>query len=181
MGYSIAVRCKDKKTRDRMLAFLQANYVPFANLKGGRKPAYSLSSGPDTDLAYCHGKFQIGFDYNSGLRDEERTYVYAIIRWVALRASKPKLFKGCETPLPWYDYDSQESVPCIPAGVVAENKFLEEQAGEPVEPDGWKEPTPRPDLVGKELQRMWRGYSPASKKAMRAELARLSELWDMGG
>lgn len=169
MGYSITAACRDRKTQQKMTAFLQTNYTDGKKLFGLQ---FEYSSEPRTDLAYCHKRFQIGFDYNSSVPEPERCYKYALTRWIALRACKPKIFKGHGKILPWYNYDSQEDVPIIPEGTKVSDDF-QKMNSPPCNPDGWIEHE-NPDYAA---MRIRRGLTEAHKTAIKAELKRLSELW----
>jgi len=86
MGYSIATVCESLKVQRRMLQFLGEHWRPIDALYPDVRAGHI--DGPKKDLAYCHRKWQIGFDYNA--LDVERTYAFAMCRWIALRVGDKK-------------------------------------------------------------------------------------------
>lgn len=115
MGYSIATVCESLKAQKRMLAFLGEHWRQIDALYPDVRAGYI--NGPKKDLAYCHRKWQIGFDYNA--HDVERTYAFAMCRWIALRVGAKKATltdpdgKATELPepYPYIIYDGDEEWP----------------------------------------------------------------------
>ena len=115
MGYSIATVCKSLKAQKGMLAFLGERWRQIDAIYPDVKAGYI--DGPKKDLAYCHRKWQIGFDYNA--HGVERTYAFAMCRWIALRVGDKKATltdpdgKATELPepYPYIIYDGDEEWP----------------------------------------------------------------------
>jgi len=71
-------------------------------------PSWDRKNG---ELSYDHGKISLGFDYGSCC-DPERHYVHAILRWMALKVGKLRMFKGIGS-IPYTVYDGYEATPII--------------------------------------------------------------------
>ena len=111
MGYSIAVRCENRKTKKAMFDFLEKNYRQPDRVLGFSCIDMVASQMGDK-LAYDHGKNSIGFDYSSWTVSDERHYIYAVLKWVSLKVGKKKNFKGIKN-VPYLVYDGIETDPCI--------------------------------------------------------------------
>jgi hypothetical protein len=123
MGYSIAIRTKSEAAQRKMVAFMQANFRGWPEVKG--KPGGFRSAGdPSEDLSYDRGKRLIGFDYASHLHGMEREYTYTALRWMAIRVGSTKrrfsrdVVKGhtFQMPVPYTVYDGYEAWPVIVVG-----------------------------------------------------------------
>jgi hypothetical protein len=127
MGYSVGIRVRSKALHTEMRDFLEVNYRRYATVVG-RSPDHDRAHLPTEDLSYDHAKLSLGLDYQSGLGDWEREYVYDFCRWMAIRVGKkrasfPKLFpKGgiFPEPVPYIVYDGYEPWPVL-VGTSEEN------------------------------------------------------------
>lgn len=102
MGYTIAAHAKDAHARDLMYDFMEKNYRGSPLVFYGKdEPCYSrLARGKD--LSYDHNKLAIGFDYNAC--EPERDYIFAVVRWMALKIGKLVMVKDLgEAPMFYYD------------------------------------------------------------------------------
>jgi hypothetical protein len=129
MGYSIGIRPRSKKLRDRMLGFMDANYRSWPALRGDQDgPCFA--GAPTTDLDYDSGtKRPLGINYGpcSGW---EREYAFLIVRWMALRVgtNRTTFSDGIrtKTPTPFMVYDGFETWPLL-VGTTAQNARLPEK------------------------------------------------------
>ena len=87
MGYSIAIRCKNKELKEKMITFMEANYRGWSKI-GNQQDDYSRFSD---DLSYDSGKMAIGFDYNAC--EPDRDYIFAVCRWMALKIGRKRRWK----------------------------------------------------------------------------------------
>ena len=100
MGYSVCAIAKNKALLDKMVSFLAANYQPWSKLIGCES---EYVRGPCTELAYCHFKNQIGFDYSCGTADRE--YAWRMAMWMALKIGK--LHNKGKLSLHFFYYDDE--------------------------------------------------------------------------
>lgn len=120
MGYSIAIRPKNKKLKDRMIKFMNENFKSPEEVLYNRQPYESEEEcywGPHDDLSYDHGKLALGFNYGcSG--DPEGDYMYAALRWMALKIGKKRKWKNMPESVPYMVYDGYEAFPVILHGSI---------------------------------------------------------------
>lgn len=83
MGYSVAAVFTNNAEVAAMRRFLKKNFRDWSVLIGEKD---DYLRGPASDLSYDHGRFRLGFDYNTG--GAERQYAFAVVRWMALRSKK---------------------------------------------------------------------------------------------
>lgn len=105
MGYSVAARASDKATLRRMIAFMEEHYREPHEVFG-REHDYSRLAhnlGPKAErLSYDSNRLSLGFDYNAC--EPERDYIFAVVRWMALKMGALKKFKEVgEVPYVAYD------------------------------------------------------------------------------
>lgn len=120
MGYSLAIRVRSDQLRQRFLKFLQTNFRRWS-VVCGKDPSewHGSASGPTDDISYGKTKTSIGFDYQSGMYDFERDYIYSVIRWMALKVGDRKTEMRVDVagggnvihrfpePTPYYIYDGE--------------------------------------------------------------------------
>lgn len=193
MGYSCATPIRSPKLRDEMMGFLKKNFRPWSVITAGTEHACPPEYDPtlqrlcrDGKLDYDSGKCRIGFNYHSmppgGLND----YVWGTLRWIAVRVGRRKSFakrlpgKGA---VPYTVYDGYEAWPVLARPEWDLRNTPEDHQWCLVDSDGFK-----PE------QRYWadRGFLSSlsamvlglnqeadwNDKTVKAELARLSQLWD---
>lgn len=107
MGYSIAIRCKNKALQEQMISFMDENYRNWPEISGMDIHAYSNFTD---ELSYDSNKRAIGFDYNAC--EPERDYIFAVVRWLALKIGKKIKWKELGR-IPFYVYDGCEPVPIL--------------------------------------------------------------------
>ena len=177
MGYSIAIRCRSIKIKEKMSAFLEKNYRTYLEVLGKDKGNGAVAAQMLDDLSYDHAKKTgMGFDYSSWMCEEERYYLYTIIRWMAIKAGHKQKFISENTKKdigshPFYVYDGCEKCPII-ITPTTETKGNEWAYTDQL---GWKLPwgnrKPRSMKYLKEL--LGKDYC----KTVVAELKRLNDLW----
>jgi hypothetical protein len=174
MGYSIAIRAS-KELRNKLFTFMEKNYREPHTVLGGE---YSYSSLGKT-LSYDHSKQALGFDYNSGVGEQERFYIYAVLCWLALKSDKTM-----ETPFGmthYYVYDGSEKTPVLIESEWAEKipkryeQYLTDKNGfydyKRMYENKW---TQEMDVAFKQLN----GISVDElNQIVKVELNRLDELW----
>jgi len=85
MGYSIYVKTKNKKESQRLI-----NRIPNNKSCGD---SYYLT----TDIVYINNcSSVVGFNYQSCISDQERKYIFSIIKWFAGLVNKNYYFYDCE-------------------------------------------------------------------------------------
>lgn len=109
MGYSIAIRAK-KNLREKMIKFMEKNYREAHTVFGYE---YSLSSfaynsTTEKGMSYDNAPAAMGFNYNSGMDEPERNYVFSVTRWMALKIGMVKKHPELGT-IPYYVYDGGNS------------------------------------------------------------------------
>jgi len=178
MGYTITVPVASKKRLVKMQAFMDQHYRDFGQVVKSKDFA-SASRPKSGDFAYDQGKQRIGFDYSPswGVRE----YVTMVTHWMALRVGRRKVLPvftddGLKAKVPYYVYDGYEAIPIRPYSEWADKV---PDTDEPcdwtfVDEDGW-------DLS--EFLRKHRVMEaslglPDYEQPVRAELARLSRLWE---
>ena len=115
MGYTIAIRPRSEKLKNKMLDFLSKNYQDADVVFDGKVTAYACP--PTDDLCYDHAKLKLGFDY--GMLDEaENEYVYALVRWMGLKIGKKRKWKSIPVSVPYMVYDGFEAWPIIVEGTI---------------------------------------------------------------
>jgi hypothetical protein len=170
MGYSVAVPIRSYELRDRMQELLDREYRTWPELHGGTKndPVY-VSPPMSKGLSYDHGRCGIGFDYNA--HGGERHYVFALIRWMALRI-------GRRTPTakqPYYIYDGHEVIPI-------QREEVPESGNSTV--DCWGVPIETPNE--RKIKGVWWviyelthiDNEPNALDVIRKEIQRLDHLWN---
>jgi len=181
VGYSIATPMKSVKAKAEMRAFMDEHYRDIKAVTGGRYNAFA--HGPTDDLAYDHGKCRLGFNYNCP--DPERDYIFALVKWMALRAGRRRKLEvfeqtGVMAVVPYYVYDGFEAIPIV---LVSEWKGKEPPYPWPDNPncEAW----PLVDEHGWTIQGgLWERYVEVGLieqegiDAVVAELHRLTELWE---
>lgn len=183
MGYSCAAPIQSPKARDRMFAFLEKTYRDWAVVCGTERD-YPRSVCHDGQLAYDHGKNRIGFNYRS-LGDEDH-YIFSLLRWIALRVGRKRVFKKLSpVAVPYIVYDGHEAWPTLLKDtwkdapedfrwyLVDEHGF--QRADRPW--DNWVDDDitrnrNHPYIVQREAQYV------EIDKLVATELARLSKLWE---
>jgi hypothetical protein len=155
MGYTVTVHPQTPELFAKMLEFGQKNFRRWSEISGG-KSNYASDLKTGKDLSYDHDPERIGFDYSSGSADRE--YVHALCRWMAIRVGQRK------DGIPQYIYDGYEQAPVEP------RKF---------DRHGWWTPA---GYDAKERSCVMRALAilgeDRSDQKIRAELIRLSKLWN---
>lgn len=167
MGYSLSIRVKDLALRKKAAAFMWREFRPFSEVIGEKMDA-GIKRGPiEGPLAYDRRSSVIGFDY-SHLSEPESHYLYCVLRWMALRFGDTKKFKGKIGLRPFIIYDGNDHWAVV---VTDDGEPPAEGASGDVtycDQDGW--------------QPWWhvteKLFGFGKKKAIRAELARLSKAWN---
>jgi hypothetical protein len=102
MGYTIAAHARDAHSRDLMYEFMEKNYRKSPLVFYGKDELCYSRLACGKDLSYDHNKLAIGFDYNAC--EPERDYIFAVVRWMALKIGKLVMVKNLgETPMSYYD------------------------------------------------------------------------------
>jgi hypothetical protein len=163
--------------------------------------------GPLTeDLSYDHSKYKIGFDYGAGFSDGERYWMYNFCYWMAQRVGRRRTFtnkaKDCGA-VPYVLYDGHEAWPVLEKSeygdkVGEDNEWTVENGfrgmvsliewEERVHQERMEEAETKTEAVQEKGFQMVRdmtdwfaGRRKASElvdKAIKAELTRLTELWE---
>lgn len=179
MGYSIAVRCRSEKLRQRMFDFLERNYRdPVEVFKWGPKAYASSALRLGENLSYDDGKCSIGFDY-SCMPEEEHQYVYCVLYWAALKVGKRRRFKKIGASVPYIVYDGYEAWPRLVRDEW-EGKVPEDMEWCLVDALGFKSCiVPGRDEKFLQAMKTLMGHSCKKQDRMvRDELKRLDELWE---
>lgn len=166
MGYSIAAPIKSQKLKDKMMKFLDENFTTFEDLVGydgcwGNKPT--------DDLSYDDGKLRIGFNY-SGMGDVERSYIFAVCKWISLKIGRKKKIEG--KTVPYYVYDGDEAI-AIPESLGPVEPLLDCLFEQPHK----NHPTLSPLEVIALLVKINSKYKK-HMKLVKAEIERLEKLWE---
>jgi hypothetical protein len=130
MGYAIAIRAENKASRNRMLDFMQLNYRTWAVVSG--KKAHEHAGDPSDEFYYDSSSQALGFEYTSGLHGWERTYIFSIVRWMAIKIGQRKTRFNKEAvepnvfpkPVPFMVYDGYEHWPILIVKNAAEAKRI---------------------------------------------------------
>ena len=178
MGYSIATPIRTTKTRDKMWAFLQEHYRPASEVFG-RGGDYAVLCR-DGDICYDKGKCRIGYDFNTG--GPERHYIFAVVRWLALKVGKTrKTFADdlkLDVAVPYYVYDGYEYFPVIPKATKGIPKMV---GWAIVDKLGWKKPEEwtEQQLVkfSPEIREEYTNERDEYESLIVNELKRLDKLW----
>jgi len=114
MGYSIAMRPRSKKLKQKMIKFMEKNYkAPHTIFKGKCSSSFSSSSEVPTDeLSYDHAKVALGFNY-SCMPEYESDYVWVVLRWMTLKIGRKRKWKALPIAVPYTVYDGFEAWPVI--------------------------------------------------------------------
>jgi hypothetical protein len=118
MGYSIATKVKSEDLKLRFLGFMKTHSRRWSLVCGKEQSEwYGSASDPTDDLSYEHSQDMIGFDYQSGMFDFERDYIYSVLRWMAIKVGERKdrmlvdedeegvVMHEFPEPIPYYIYD----------------------------------------------------------------------------
>lgn len=100
MSYSVSVAVRDVSTKERLLEFLRGTYRPWYDVLGEEEEGSQFVGPASVKDKPTH----IGFGYNSYI-GPERSYNYAVIRWMAIRAGRRrrKFQEGVfNTAVPYY-------------------------------------------------------------------------------
>jgi len=184
MGYSVSIRVKDPALRKKAVAFMRREFRAFSEVIG-KEMDTGVKWGPiEGPLAYDRRSSVIGFDY-SHMSEPESHYIYSILRWMALRFGDTKKFKGKigERPFVTKKFKSKKisfrpfvfyvKDGCEHWAVVVTDDGEPPAEGASVDAtycdqDGW--------------QPWWhvteKLFGFGKKKAIRAELERLSKAWN---
>ena len=165
-----------------MEEFMRKNYIPpnklFRLENNYSCPSWEREGG---DLSYDHGKKSLGFDYGACC-DPERHYIYAILRWMALKIGKLKVFKGIGS-IPYFVYDGFEASPIITG--IPRNKIPEKYRWALYDKYGyiglgqaWGVPDPKQFYFAAALLMGGERNLKKYDKLMRDELKRLDKLWE---
>lgn len=157
MGYSIYVVCRSEKAQQTMRKFLKKNLTPWHRLAAGSSnlPQYApeydytghITAGKN--IYCCDHKLGLGWNY--GTQGDSGGYLWALLRFIALRVGREKLVDGAKTKYIVYDGDEYYPVDACDANGYRDggNKFLLDQ------------------------------HAIADADALvKAEMARLGKLWD---
>jgi len=98
MGYSIAVHCKNKEIKKKMLSFMLKYYREPKEVFNKRNNYSSFTATPYLSL---------GFHYNAGTL--ERHYIYCVCYWMCIKVGKTKQIDGVGN-FPCYSYEGCEDV-----------------------------------------------------------------------
>ena len=108
MGYSIAIRCRSPKLKEKMIAFMEQHYqLPGQVFNVGGSSRFS------DDLDYDHAKSALGFDYGA-CPDPERHYIFTVTKWMALKIGRRAWVKDLKEYVPYIAYDGYETCPILP-------------------------------------------------------------------
>lgn len=111
MDYSVSVAIKDIKTKSRMLDFLGDSYRPWPDILDDEEDSQFLGPGLIKGRAT-----HIGFIYHDHV-GAEKSYNYAVLRWVALRTGrKRKQFQEAvfNRSVPYYVIESPKGSRAFP-------------------------------------------------------------------
>jgi len=152
--------------------------------------------GPVTEAAYDDGKTRIAFDYGAGFSDAERYWMYNLCYWMAQRVGRRRTFSkkapGCGA-VPYVVYDGFEAWPVLEKSefgdkVAEDNEWLVEQGFRGMESlVEWEHQAAQENAKksGEEMPKAFTEWLASRAetarivdKAIKAELLRLSGLWD---
>lgn len=193
MGTYISVTCTSATTRDRILAFLNEHYqdIPRVMPNSGFIDVGPPRLGKEV-CAYAKRATDIGYYVSAGWSLEARAWVDNLLRWIALRVGKTKVFGHEWIPghpsltLHYTCYEDeplpivvQSDYPNVPdpwehsEGYARCDQFGWDRAyrGPPLGTDPAWDATLSPAL------RMIREAQAAVEPLIRAELERLNALW----
>jgi len=115
MGYSIMTPFKSSKDKEKMLRFLNEHFRNFNTIVCSLDESYM--SEPTDDLSYGNdnGTPVIGFNYGSGVDEENRNYAYVICCWMSAVNGLEKSFKTQEGNLTFKFilYDGLDEMPLV--------------------------------------------------------------------
>ncbi len=180
MGYSVTVQVSGKAKREKALAFMQKQFRRWAALHKDFTESHSMRGPhPGPELSYDRMVTRIGFDY-SCLPDLERHYIWCILNWMALTFGDKRKFPGTTVKGSFYIYDGYEVCPVL-SGDDWKNRPESLKGEQERQPDGWYAwPFSDDPVRFKHWLAIVKDYgvTPEScEKAIRAELARLTEEW----
>jgi hypothetical protein len=110
MGYSFHTPIRSTEDRDEMFAFLQENYRPWYKIAKYDNDYQGVSEPMSQDMSYGSTTADypyIGFDFNTG-DDGERYWLYNLNYWMAQLIGKKRAWperRGLEEPVPYVVYD----------------------------------------------------------------------------
>ncbi len=130
MGYVLSTHARNKNLAQEMVDFLHkegATWPAIAKRNGlvwnPEKRFMQQDDGPESTLYFEAEGTEVSTYYPSGTGGWSRVYVYALIRWVALRVGKKRTKfsrrsaseKKIEisTPVPYYRYDGEDETIAI--------------------------------------------------------------------
>lgn len=110
MGYSAATPIKSRKAQQKMLSFLREHLRP-AHWNNPDDQCAWMRAMTD-DLSYDQSKLKIGFDYFNS-QNFYGEYLFAVLRWMALRVGRKVRLKDYTEPIPYYMIDGYMPVPVL--------------------------------------------------------------------
>lgn len=137
MGYSIAIRARNKELRKRMVAFMNKHWRKWSDVLGkGESVSARPGLGDEGSLDYDHSSDAVGFDYAAHCHGWESCLIYSQTRWMAIKIGKrkSKFSKDDVTPnvfpdpVPFMVYDGYQSWPILVVENLEEAMKLPETA-----------------------------------------------------
>jgi hypothetical protein len=164
VGYSASVACQSIKARDKLATFLKEHMVPWSSLVQNTKsleidPAYDYTRYVQVadELSYCHGNSRVGFNFST--QYEPGWYMWAILRWSALRVGRfawMEISKGEHGMTRYTTYDGYDHDPVLPKSFFKHPKYdrwtVDKHGCRPI-PRPWAAPTKT--LSGKAMRGLW--------------------------
>ena len=165
-----------------MEEFMRMNYTSPDKLFGFKNcyscPSWDRKNG---ELSYDHGKISLGFDYGVCC-DPERHYINSILKWMALKVGKLRMFKGIGS-IPYTVYDGYEAYPVI-VGVLR-NEIPEKYRWALYDRYGyiglgraWGVPDPKMFFLAAAILMGGERNLKKYDKLIKDELKRLDKLWE---
>lgn len=104
MGYLLTIEPRSDKLRQRMLDFMDEHFVPAHEMFERVVEEHDVTAeGVLTEWTYGTDEGQIGFYYHAGAQNLCTNYSQMIVRWMALKIGKRKVFgeHGISDPVPY--------------------------------------------------------------------------------
>lgn len=131
MGYTISIPIQSLELRTKFFQFMEKNFRHWSIVTGKTPDEWRGSGGPPTDDVF-ERPTSIGFNYQSGMGEFERDYLYSVIRWMAIKVGDrlsemtidetdtgPKMAVTFPQPTPYYHCEPFEN----PVLVVTESQI----------------------------------------------------------
>lgn len=114
MGYLCTIMPESPELREKMLSFMDENLIPAHEVFDSVDIDHDVTEdGVLTDWAYGTDNGEIGFYYHAGAQDLCRKYSNMVLRWMAMKVGKRKVWDehGISDPIPYTITEGSETRP----------------------------------------------------------------------